>query len=80
VEPAGGELGKPFSRIFSFIVFDWLAGKGPFLLWGPDGGTKGENPGGSARGQTAETIFLKPGQGVGLILLRGGEGQRGDRF
>jgi hypothetical protein len=45
------------------------AGKGPILLRVPGGGKMRQK----SRWLSAETILLRPRQGVGLILHRGGE-------
>jgi hypothetical protein len=73
--PAGGEPHTPFSHVFSGICGNGPTGKEPNLFVGPGGGKNARKIplllpiGGPSRKQ-----LLRPGQGVGLILLRVGEG------
>jgi hypothetical protein len=68
--PAGGELDKPFSRVFfqaSAVIGRQVK---ELIYWGAARRKIArKKPTLPAKGPSAETILLRSGQGVGLILL-----------
>jgi hypothetical protein len=69
VGPAGRQLDKPFSRLFFHI--NSLVGRPEKVLFNV--GVRQRKNARKISCPSAETIYLRPGQGVGLILFRGGE-------